>query len=425
VTFVGPGVDPSSGATRLMTATRQPDGQVTAPRPLPVPPSAFDVHVASAPNGRALLVWRAGNLLHTVERPPGGDFGDESDIPSPPSEAGLIDQVTIASSGAAAITLGAQGQRAVFRDHGGTFFLSKAVLDTGGSRTGLALDEGGDAAVTWHGAYGNGVHAAYRAAGKRAWSPPLTLAPKRPFAPYDENPPALAIDPGGSATVAWEESDGERARTFSSDFRGSTLGPTSLVNSMPTYFAEAPPSACHPPGSRPLLRDRRAIVFSRGGSPFGCLFGRGVPVALGDATFPSNTMALAGPLVASGYNYVDEAGEVSTIEVLDLRDPDDGSGLTRAIAMDRGDYATPLVTKLRANGAVAWISCSGGYLGSPDVKPCRRLGGLIKHVWVWGARREVKRLVDSGRRIDARSFRLRASRLTWRHAGKLRHATLR
>jgi hypothetical protein len=34
-------------------------------------------------------------------------------------------------------------------------------------------------------------------------------------------------------------------------------------------------------------------------------------------------------------------------------------------------------------------------------------------------------LLDSGRRVDPSSFRLKGSRLTWRRVGKLRHATLR
>jgi hypothetical protein len=73
---------------------------------------------------------------------------------------------------------------------------------------------------------------------------------------------------------------------------------------------------------------------------------------------------------------------------------------------------------------VAWLSCPDGLYEGGSAKDCRRRG-RVKHVWVRGSRDGSKRLLDSGRAIDARTFKLRGSLLSWRHGDKLRHARLR
>jgi hypothetical protein len=192
----------------------------------------------------------------------------------------------------------------------------------------------------------------------------------------------------------------------------------------------APPSACRPAGARILLASALATVFSTGGYLYGCLLARGVPEPLNagpvdDSVFPSSTMTLAGPFLAYGYNYFSEIDEVSTVAVLDLRDPEYGSGMTRSASMEKTEYGRLLATKLRTNGAVAWISCPGGYSGSPPARACRRGGGLVKHVWVYGSRRLDPRLVDRGRMIRPATLRLRGSLLSWRNGRKLHRARLR
>src|SRR5438067_522327 len=105
---------------------------------------------------------------------------------------------------------------------------------------------------------------------------------------------------------------------------------------------------------------------------FGCLLRRGAPVPLVDRVsgFAAHTMSLAGPLVAYGSDDLDETGTTSFVNVLDLRDPE--YGINRGAVMEPNyDTAILLATRLRRNGAVAWLSCPDESETRVLAKPCR------------------------------------------------------
>jgi hypothetical protein len=425
--FAGVQFDHETGSDRLLVVTQPHGAAPGAAKEVPGGTSVFDVHMTSAPNGRTLIVWRDSNGVVAVERPPGGDFSPRYTVATGAvASQNPIAYVKLASSGAAAVLIGTYGGFLTVRDPAGQF--RPLIPVPSREPASVAVGERGDAAAVWHGTDGNGVRGMYRAAGASRWSAPRVLGPTRQFAPYTALPPAVAVDGSGRASVAWEESDGATVRTYTRDFRGSSADPQALVDSTPTYFSEAPPRACRPAGARVLRASRRARIFDQDNELFGCLFDRGVPVFLGDDTslhdaFPASTMTLAGPLVASGYNYLDRVDQGSQMIVMDLRDGE--FGINRTAWLDGYDYATLVGTRLRPNGAVAWMSCVDPSEVGANAKACRRVEGDSKHVWVWGSRSVDPRLVDRGRNIDPRSFRLRGSKLTWRHGNKLRHARLR
>jgi hypothetical protein len=408
---------------RLTATVMSPSGKLGPTQPIAGSKRLTDVHVAGAPNGRILIVAR-GHTMVAIDRPPGGEFGAVQEVGSVSAANGILD-VKVTSSGAAVVSTQPSGAVAV-RLPGEPFRNTRSPSPTG-EYTSVAIDDAGDAAVAWQTGYGRRFRAAYKAAGERDWTRRLVLAPVLPFSPGTYGPPALALDASGTATAVWEESDGDTVRTITREFRGSSLSPRTEVGSVPAYVAERPPSACRPAGSRMLRGTSRVNVFKRGGM-YACLFDRGVPVFLGGGDsstatpFPSNTMAVAGPLIAYGYSYLERDDEGSLIEVVDLRDPEFGNN--RATRMEKSDYGILLASAVRPNGAVAWLSCSGGDYENGSAKDCRRRE-RVKHVWMLGSRDGGKHRLDSGRTIDPRTFELHRSRLTWRHGGKLRHARLR
>jgi hypothetical protein len=414
---------------RLLQAERPPGGEFGPLREIPGGVQVFDEHLAPAPNGRALLVWSKDQSRMAADRPPGGDFG-------PPTEVQKLEpyaptaSVKLSSSGAAAISSGTEGQRIAIRAPGGRFARSTQVdPGRGGEVANLAVNARGDVALAWHGS-GGGVRAAYRDAATGTWSKPITVARPPVFVPPVYDPPGLTLADSAEATVAWEESTGATVRTFSRTLRGKVLGRTELVDSIPAYFAEGPPAACRPRTGRVMLTSSGATVFAKTeqgfDTVFGCLLRRGAPVALVDreAGFAAHTMSLAGPLVAYGSDDFDRTGTSSFVNVLDLRDPE--FGITRGSLMEP-DHLTAilLATRLRRNGAVAWVSCPDDSEQRILAKSCRRLGGERKHLWILGSHTEEPRLVDSSRWIDRRTLRLRGSLLLWRDHGKLRRARLR
>jgi hypothetical protein len=416
--------EPKRNADARLTATVvHPSGETGPTVPIPSSEGLFDVRVAAAPSGRILVVGRGAHGLVTSDRPPAGEFAPATKIRSV-SNANPIGDVKLASSGAAVISSQTSGPIAV-RLPGEPFRATRSPSPSG-QYTNVAIDEAGNTAVAWQTGGGRRFGAAYRAARQPHWTERLVLASDRPFPPHTYEPPGLAIDGTGTATAVWEESDGDSVRTVARDFRGSSLGRRTIVGSLPAYVAAAPPSACRPAGSKVLRSTSRVTIFKRGGL-YACLLERGAPLFMGgdsslDEPFPSHTMAIAGPLVAYGDNFLDEGDEGSIMLVVDLRDPE--FGINRGTRMETTDYGILLATVLRRSGAVAWLSCPDGLYEGGSAKDCRRRE-RVKHVWVRGSRDGSKRLLDSGRAIDARTFKLRGSLLSWRHGGKLRHARLR
>jgi hypothetical protein len=377
-----------------------------------------------ASGGRALAL-ETGNVtgsstINAIDRAPGGHFGHPTAVPA----YFAVADVALASSGAAAIVFGTEYTYLTVRDPGGSFQTPTRIagrIPVGfprniGERIRVRIDDRGDTVVAWQGERGT-VRSVYRPAGSAAM-PARTLVPAQPFAPTPGDPPGLAIDGNGRATVAWEESDAVTVRTLTRDFDALSADPPVQVDSVPSFVREGPPEACRPTGARLLRSSDEVTVYDDRYGPEACLLARGTPVLLVENMNPGeasvniqapSSMALRGPLVAYGVTYSSTRGGGATVmQVMDLRDP--YSGLNRSTALGMGAHpATLVTTRLKQDAAVAWIA---------------RLG-RTKQVIVWDAHAANPRRADSGRRIDPRTFKLRGSRLTWRKRGKLHHATLR
>jgi hypothetical protein len=416
---------------RLLQAERPPGGDFGPLREIPGAARASDEHLASAPDGRTLLVWSDDRSRIAADRPPGGDFGPPFEVQKLEPYAPTVD-VKLSSSGAAAISSGTEGEQIAVRVPGGGFVRSTRVdAGRGGEPPNLAVDARGDVALAWHGS-GDGVRAAYRDAATGSWSRPIAIAQPPGLIPPTYVPPGLALADSGQATVAWEESNGATVRTYTRAFQGSALGRVQLVDSTPAYFAESSPAACRPRGAPLLRRSARATVFVRPyfgfSEVFGCLLRRGAAVPLTDrpSGFAAHTMSLTGPLVAYGADDLDPTGTNTVIEVTDLRDPE--FGISRGAIMESKGFPTTavlLATRLRANGAVAWLSCQDYSEVRARTRECRRVGGDPKHLWVLASYAVEPRLVGHSRWIDRRTLKLRGSLLTWRDRGKLEHTWLR
>jgi hypothetical protein len=77
-------------------------------------------------------------------------------------------------------------------------------------------------------------------------------------------------------------------------------------------------------------------------------------------------------------------------------------------------YSQVATLVLKPDGSVAWIGTGASIVGQhAGVTEVHEIG------------RGGSRLLDSGAAIDAQSLRLRGSRLSWRHGGRTRAATLR
>jgi hypothetical protein len=399
----------------LLQATRPPNGDFGAPTPIAGTPDAFDnVQLGSARNGRAMLVFKDGDALRAMERPPGGTFGPLFDVATGLDAQPFADTILLAGSGAAIVSYGTTGgaRYATARDPGGSFTAPRMIERDAG----LAVNDRGDAAVAWA-EDDYEVRAMYRSAG-RELSTARTLAPRRSwpssafFLPMIQ--PGLAIDDSGRATASWERTDGTTVTTTVRDFNASGSEAPVVVDTLPSFTREGPPAACRPAGAR-VLRSSKAVTVFRGrfDRVYGCLLGRGQPVALGQFADqepqPARGMGLAGPFVAYAVDYPGRGYAFSRLYVLDLRD--DVWGFNRMTDLESSGSAKLLAARVTPAGAVAWIT--------------RRRHGVVKRVWQWNRKQSRPRLLDASRRIDASTLRLRGSRLTWRRAGGLHHATLR
>jgi hypothetical protein len=381
---------------------------------------------AAAPDGRGLLAWTDGPSVFAMDRAPGGGFG-------PPVRVGArvgydVSSAVVGSGGAALIRLGNLGQAFAVRPPGGRFSPITSVAAPSGGQTDSDIDARGDVAIAWRD-YAKRVHARYYTP-TAGWSKPVTVASAPPFTTFFDDVPGVALPASGEATIVWEKTNGAVVRTYARSLRGTKLGPTRVIDSIATYVKKGPPSACRPKGARLLASNASATLFFAQRQVFGCFLHSGapLPVWLGEFAFATHTMSLAGPLVASGYDDDPDgrSGLESTIGVTDLRDPE--FGINRGTLMEPNAYpatAVLLATRLRPNGAVAWLSCPDESEERVLAKPCRRLGGIKKHLYVWASRADEARLVGNSRWIDRRTLKLRGSLLTWRDRGMLHRVRLR
>ncbi|MEA2467316.1 MAG: hypothetical protein QOJ57_1442, partial [Thermoleophilaceae bacterium] len=411
--------------THTFESERPPGGDFGPPAEVEGVPAFAELTAATAPNGRQLVVWAERGTIRGVERPPQGEFGAPFTL-AYSFQFFNIDSVDLADSGAAALVFGDVRVFLVARDPGGSFEKPQQIAK--GANSALypiaRVDERGDVALAWFATHRR-VLASYRPRAGAVQAPRL-IAHRPPVAPPQVDQPGLAIDITGRATVAWEESDGTTIRTLARDFDASLTHPVAQIGVLPSVVREGPPEACRPQGAPVLLATARATVFGSGGSMSACLLARGTPVPLAsipeESTQPVEAMALAGPFIAYANDFIGHGDYNTSMVVTDLRDPDSGDNRGTTVAgPDDGAYV--VATRLKPNGAVAWIDCP--FAIEITRERCARVGARSKDVFAWNAAAQKPRRLDHGRRIDPRSFRLRGSRLTWRKRGRLRHATLR
>jgi hypothetical protein len=420
---------------RVAVSTRPPGGDFGSESAVPgIPRGEYrSLAFAAARNGRTLLAFGVGHrTVKVMERPPGGSFGAPVVVTQPAHDMREPIGAAIAESGAAAVAYEDFNRHAWVRarDAGGPFTASRSI---GFDGTRIEVDDRGDAVALW-GVQPQGVSALYRRSGAKRFATALTLAPRRPFAPsagvYDQPAiePSLALDDSGRATAAWEQWDGASVSTFVRDFDGSGASPPAVVDTLPSFVQEAPENTCRPEG-RPILRssDTATVFAGSAQDRIGCLLARGKPISLApeyeQSVQPEQTMALTGPFVGYGLDFVGHGEAESEYVVADLRD--EVYGVNRGARLDKSELAMLATSRLKANGAAAWISCPDDSQDPARRPACMRVGGTVKHVYGWNRRQAKPRLLDAGRRVDPRSFELDGARLTWRRAGKLHHATLR
>jgi hypothetical protein len=389
----------------IYEATRPPGGDFGAAVPVAHLAQSGGVAFAAARNGRVLFLWNDGEVIKGIDRTPGGSFSAEFGVPTGLRSLDIemtqsVVGADIAPSGAAAVAAELGGRFVVAaRKPGSAFVASPAIR---GYSPRVAVDDAGDVAAVWS-SRDRAVRAMYRPAGNAHFGKPIVLAGPRPLAPGFEAP-SVTIANSGRATTAWEQSDGARIKVIARDFAGSRPGRREVVGSLPSFVREGPRDACRPVGSRLIRSSRQARVFVAG-DYFGCLFARGLPLNLtgfGETLQSPSAISLAGPLVAFTTQ--------TQIKVVDLRDSETGINRT----MDLGRDTFVAASRLRATGSVAWIACAS-----------RCTGAVKKLLFAWNRGVFLPHLLDSGRKIDAGSLRLRGSRLSWRHGGKLRRARLR
>jgi hypothetical protein len=426
-TLVWSSYDSNRGIYVVYTSTRPLGGEFAAPHEVTGVSPSYGLTFAAARNGRALLAWPAARSVMAAERPPGGDFGAPfTAVPAGPAVS--VKGLAVAPSGAAAIAFGRYPVRLTARNPDGAFLPSQRV-GAGPeyfNPVSVAVDDAGDAAAAW-GEPDRAVRAAYRGALESGWRR-LALTPPQPlFGSLLDMPAAVAVSDSGRATAAWEETDGARVRTFVRQLSTAGAAKKRQMNVLPSYVREGPRGNCRPQGARIVRRTRTSTVFVDHGEPFGCLLARGAWVWLRDNenywVQSVSRVAVAGGLVAYAEDLAGHGVQLSTLVVRDLRDP--YSGVRRDASAATTETGEVAAIELKANGAVAWISCPTFDAPVSLTRTCQRRGGDRKQVWVLTTRTRKPRLVDHGRQIDPRSFRLSGNRLTWRHGGTLRHARLR
>jgi hypothetical protein len=169
--------------------------------------------VAIDPAGDVTVVWadesEFPHQLRGVDKPAGGEWSEPESI-SPPGDDAREPQLAVARSGEAfaAWCSGCGGSnyggvvRVASRAPGGSWTppqdLSPSTRTARGPR--IAVDPAGDVTAAWYFKSSARVQAAYRPAGG-SWGSPLPLSEEGAEV---KDPPAIAVDAGGDAIVAWE-----------------------------------------------------------------------------------------------------------------------------------------------------------------------------------------------------------------------------
>jgi PKD repeat protein len=177
--------------------------------------NADDPHVASAPTGDAVVVWRRSNGTHQIvqaaTRPAGGAWSEPAWL-SAAGQNATTPAAAVDASGTAVATWSRwdgvhQVIQAAVRPPGGEWPSVASTISVGDAYApDVALDGKGGAVAVWRSNSGGPhsiVQAAYRAAGG-AWQSPTSLSALGQNA-YD---PHIAVDGDGNALAAWDRFDG-------------------------------------------------------------------------------------------------------------------------------------------------------------------------------------------------------------------------
>ena len=380
----------------------------------------FSVRLAVSGRGLALL------LLTSRE------FNTEAWVRRPGTEQWVLEHVFLPGFIPDALAIGDTGHAVVVsqtavvserrepllasvREPDGTWTSSQTIA-VGPSREfwpSAAVDQQGAIAIAWRTFQPFAISAAYRPPGGTFTA--QTLYRHRVRGDVPGAAPGLVVG-GGRALAAWQQPDGDRVTMAVRFFGEHGPGRPATIATVRQWRRLAPPSACRPRRSRTVSATRDARLYTSPGlnSVVGCLFKRGVPVAVGNPVEGrSPVTAQAGPLVAV-FDESFEADETRYIQlaVTDLRDPNYGINFQVPLVRD----AEVSAVVLNPRGGIAWIECER----CADPHATFAVYALDSDLRI----RQPRRLAR-GRRIGARSLRVRGSRLTWTDGGKRVSARLR
>jgi hypothetical protein len=418
--------DQQTKTTTLLSEYKPPGGSFGPPSQVEGPPpdlGVTDTLLTTDRGGNALVAWRAGGTIRVASRGAGEEaLGTPRTVATGLHGADTVEDVALSRSGRAALVYGSAAARWLVSRDGGTWAPPERIpAGRYTERARLAFDDRGDFALVWAVLVYRSVYEMYRPAGG-ALRPLRQLARPRLFAPGGTFVrPSVTIDGRGRATASWEESNGAFVSIYTRDFGAGGIRPRKVVARLRSFRREDPASGCLPSWGRVVRRSHRlSVVVDRSGYYYACLFARGAFESLfvDQGLFPP--VELAGPLVAYATDYCDPDQCWTQILTADTRDLADG--------VDRGwtsGLAEVPAIRLRANGALAWVSCASRDLTAGRINSCKRGTRKVKRVYVLASRAWKPRLADASRRIDPLSLALHGQRLTWRAGRKVRSTRLR
>jgi hypothetical protein len=209
-----------------------------------------------------------------------------------------------------------------------------------------------------------------------------------------------------------------------------TLAAVSAVGATVALAAPSGAAAdgCTPPGYAIEAKSSASVVVRKRYTErvYGCLRSHGRLIRLHGAI---GGYAAAGRYVAYLESFSDPAGaQRFSLVVVNVATRNTRRAAPAYVpqpptpaARDGETAATITDTALTRKGSVAWIACrprdpNGGRCGG---------GTPSRPVQVWRADRRGRELLDSSDAIRTRSLRRHGRRISWRHDGATRHATLR
>jgi hypothetical protein len=177
---------------------------------------------------------------------------------------------------------------------------------------------------------------------------------------------------------------------------------------------------CGPAGAKTLAASPAARVYSWQGVVYGCSFTNTRSYRLGSGTLSRpgqprvGRVAVAGEIAAFGtteFGVDTGSAQVTVIRLSDGKQLRSERATTRPLGPESFQSVDAVVVK--ADGAVAWIGAGHSIINQHHAD-----------VEVHAIDRKPERMLDSGTVVDPTSLRLHGSRLTWKHGGHTRSATL-